>query len=40
MELITKTMYEIGFQVANRKTRIVVDNPFSKWKNAGVNPGK
>jgi Zn-dependent M28 family amino/carboxypeptidase len=31
MELITRTMFEIGFQVANKKTRIVVDNPFSKW---------
>lgn len=31
MELITKTMYEIGFNVANRKKRIVVDNPFSSW---------
>jgi hypothetical protein len=26
-------MYEIGYQVANRKTRIVVDNPHSKWSN-------
>ena len=31
MELVTKTMYQIGYNVANRKTRIVVDNPFSKW---------
>jgi len=31
MEMITKTMYEIGLTVANRKTRLVVDNPFSKW---------
>lgn len=31
MELITRTMYQIGFNVANRKTRIIVDNPFSKW---------
>jgi len=31
MELITRTMYEIGFTVANKKTRIVVDNPFSSW---------
>jgi len=37
MELITRTMYEIGYQVANRKTRIVVDNPFSKWTNKGIN---
>ena len=33
LELITRTMYEIGYQVANRKARIVVDNPFSKWEN-------
>jgi hypothetical protein len=31
MELITRTMYEIGYNVANRRNRIVVDNPFSKW---------
>jgi hypothetical protein len=31
MELITRTVFEIGYQVANKKTRIVVDNPFSKW---------
>lgn len=31
MELVTRTMYEIGFIVANRKERIVVDNPFSSW---------
>jgi Zn-dependent M28 family amino/carboxypeptidase len=38
MELITRTMYEIGYQVANNKKRIVVDNPFSKWTNKGINP--
>jgi hypothetical protein len=32
MELVTRTMYDIGFNVANRKDRIVVDNPFSSWK--------
>jgi hypothetical protein len=37
MELITKSVYEIGYQVANKKSRIVVDNPFSKWPN---NPFK
>lgn len=37
MELITKSVYEIGFKVANQKNRIVVDNPFSKWPN---NPFK
>jgi hypothetical protein len=31
MELITRTMYEIGLTVANRKTRPVVDNPYSSW---------
>jgi Zn-dependent M28 family amino/carboxypeptidase len=31
MELITKTMYEIGFTIANKKNRLVVDNPFSSW---------
>ncbi|MBK7628462.1 MAG: M28 family peptidase [Bacteroidales bacterium] len=31
MELVTRTMYEIGLTVANRKNRIVVDNPFSTW---------
>jgi Zn-dependent M28 family amino/carboxypeptidase len=34
MELITKAMYEIGNIVANRKTRLVVDNPFSSWENS------
>jgi len=24
-------MYEIGLEVANSKTRVAVDNPFSKW---------
>jgi Zn-dependent M28 family amino/carboxypeptidase len=38
MELVTKTMYEIGFQVANRKARIIVDNPFSKSKTTGTTP--
>jgi len=31
MELIAKMVYEIGFTVSNRKTRIIVDNPYSKW---------
>jgi len=31
MELITRTMYEIGLEVANLKNRPVVDNPFSTW---------
>jgi hypothetical protein len=31
MEIVTRTMYEIGLIVANRKTRLIVDNPFSSW---------
>ncbi len=31
MELITETIYRLGLTVANKKTRLVVDNPFSKW---------
>jgi hypothetical protein len=31
MELITRTVFEIGFKIADKKTRLVVDNPFSKW---------
>lgn len=31
MELVTRTMYEIGFIVANRKERLIVDNPYSTW---------
>lgn len=31
MEMIVKAIYEIGFAVANQKSRIAVDNPFSKW---------
>jgi hypothetical protein len=31
MELVTRTMFQIGFEVADRKTRLVVDNPFSSW---------
>ena len=31
MEMITRTMFEIGLTVANRKTRLIVDNPFSSW---------
>ena len=37
MELITKTMYMIGLTIANRKTRIIVDNPFSTWTNNTIN---
>jgi len=31
MELVAKTVYDIGYTIANRKNRLVVDNPFSKW---------
>jgi len=30
MEVISKAMFEIGLTVANRKTRLVVDNPYHK----------
>jgi len=32
MQLVTRTMYEIGLTVANRKNRILVDNPYSSWE--------
>ncbi len=32
MELVTKAMYNIGLTIANRKARLVVDNPYSKWQ--------
>lgn len=31
MELVSRTIYQIGENLANRKERITVDNPFSKW---------
>jgi hypothetical protein len=31
MELITRTVFQIGLTIANRETRLIVDNPFSKW---------
>ena len=31
MELIARMVFDIGYTVANKKTRIVIDNPFSKW---------
>jgi Zn-dependent M28 family amino/carboxypeptidase len=31
MELVTRTMFDIGLTIANRKTRLVVDYPFSSW---------
>jgi len=31
MEMITRTIYEIGLEVAARKTKVTVDNPFSSW---------
>lgn len=31
MEIVTRAMYQIGYNVANRKERIIVDNPYSKW---------
>ena len=31
MELVTRTIFQIGISVANKKTKLIVDNPFSKW---------
>ncbi|HAM09607.1 MAG TPA: hypothetical protein DCP74_04875, partial [Bacteroidales bacterium] len=31
MEMVTRTMFDIGLEVASRKTRLVVDNPYSTW---------
>ena len=31
MELITRSVYQIGFEVADRKDRVINDNPFSSW---------
>jgi len=31
MELVTRTMFELGLTIANRKDRIITDNPFSSW---------
>jgi Zn-dependent M28 family amino/carboxypeptidase len=31
MELVAKVAFDIGYSVANRKARLVVDNPYSKW---------
>jgi hypothetical protein len=31
MELVTRTIFRIGLSVANKKTKLVVDNPYSKW---------
>ena len=31
LELVTRTMYNIGLAVANKKTRLIVDNPYSSW---------
>jgi Zn-dependent M28 family amino/carboxypeptidase len=30
LELVTKGAFEIGWEIANRKSRIIVDNPFTK----------
>ena len=31
MQLVTRTMYDIGYTIANKKERLVVDNPYSLW---------
>lgn len=40
LELVTKTMYQIGYEVANKKTRIVVDNPFTSSTSQPAVPNK
>jgi hypothetical protein len=32
MESIVRAVYDIGYNVSNRKNRIIVNNPFSKWQ--------
>ncbi len=32
LELVTRTVYQIGYTIAMRKERVVVDNPYSKWQ--------
>jgi hypothetical protein len=29
--MITRIIFEIGLNVANKKTRITIDNPYSSW---------
>jgi putative aminopeptidase FrvX len=31
MEIVARSVYEIGFAVANKSSRLVNDNPYSKW---------
>ena len=31
LEMVTKDIFQIGYTVANRRKRIVVNNPFSSW---------
>ena len=31
LELITDTVFQLGYAVDNKKTRLEVDNPFSSW---------
>jgi hypothetical protein len=31
IQLVTRTMYDIGYTIANKKERLVVDNPYSLW---------
>lgn len=31
MELITRTVFRIGYEITNRKTKLTVDNPYSTW---------
>ena len=31
MKMATRSIYEIGLEIAGRKTRVAVDNPFTTW---------
>jgi len=31
LELITETVFQLGYAVDNKKTRLEVDNPFNSW---------
>ena len=31
MEMVARSVYEIGFTVSNKPSRLVNDNPYSKW---------
>jgi Zn-dependent M28 family amino/carboxypeptidase len=40
LELVTKTMFRIGYEIANMKTRLVVDNPFNPSNSSAATQNK